>query len=439
MDKKYSVFQIVIFGIFAFFIVIAVFIFAGLGGSGGGQDVGTVKVWGTFGQDLMDEYLTQLNEHDKLASNVKYTNFGEKEFQTELVEALASGYGPDLFLLEQSYILRHWDKVEPISYDSLSRRAFMDAFIGESELFLSKSGIIGMPFTIDPMVMYWNRDIFAEKGFAKPPKYWDELVFMSEKITERDDKGNIALSTIAFGTYDNVTHAKDILATLIMQKGGSIIGRTEGGILYSALNPQGVSFDGGISPAQAAVRSYTEFANPVKTIYTWNRSLPESIDMFAQGKLAIYIGYAGELGEIQARNPNLNFDVAVIPQIRSGEHRQIMTFGKMYAFAIPRQAHNKYGAAVVAFFLSDPFASSFFTRLHNTLSPRRDALANEQEDVLQEIFRSSALISAAWLDPYPEKTDKIFENMVEFVISGRMRFSEAVSQAHKEFRILIQQ
>ncbi len=438
MGKKHSIFQMVLFGVFAFFIVIAVFIFAGLGNVGGGPEIGTVKVWGTFDQDMMDEYVAILNETDETAGYIKYTQIPEDIFQSELVEALASGSGPDLFLLDQSYILRHWSKIEALPYTTMSRRGFMDTFIDEVDLFLTNNGVLGMPFAVDPMVLYWNRDIFSEKGFAKPPAYWDEIILMAEKMTERDEKSNISLSAIAFGTYNNVRHAKDILSTIIMQKGGSIINRTEGGILYSALEPEGV-LGGGVAPAQTAIRSYTEFANPVKTIYTWNRSLPESIDMFANGKLAMYIGYASELGDIQARNPNLNFDVAPMPQIRSGAAKRTLTFGKMYAFAMPVQARNKYGARIIANFLSSPLASTYFAKVNNTSSPRRDALAKENPDVLQEVFRGSTLISRAWLDPYPEKTDKIFENMVESVISGRLRFSDAVSRAHRELRVLIQE
>ncbi len=435
--NKYSVFQIVVFGVFAFFIVVAVFIFAGLGNVGGDPEVGTVRIWGTFDQDMVDDYLTQLNDVDSMAGAIEYTQFREDEFQSELVEALASGRGPDLFFIDQAHILRHWSKILPISYDSMSRREYIDTFIDEGQLFLSlDSGILAMPFAVDPLVLYWNRDIFAAKSFAKPPTYWDELVFMSEKITEKDPKGNISLATIAFGTYNNVTNAKDIITTLIMQKGGYIIGKTEDGALYSALVPQDGTL-GGASPAQVAVRTFTEFANPVKTIYTWNRSLPESKEMFSQGKLAMYVGYASEVRDIQARNPNLNFDVAMLPQIRTGDGVRTLTTGKMYALAMPRQSANQYGARVITSFLSGPLASNFFASMNSMSSPRRGVLAKEQDDVLQEIFRKSSLRATGWLDPYPEKTDEIFRSMIESIISGRLRFTDAVSLADREMRELI--
>ncbi len=438
MAKKQSIFQIVLMGIFAFFIVVAVFIFAGLGNIGTEQSIGTVTLWGTYNQDMMDEYITILNETDETAGNIKYEYIPEDNFHDELVEALANGTGPDLFIIDQSYILRHWNKIAPISYDNITRRDFMNTFIEESELFLSDSGIIGMPFALDPMVMYWNRDIFAQKGFAKPPAYWDDIIFMAEKITDKDEAGNIEIATLAFGTFNNISHAKDILSTLILQKGGEVVGRDKNGKLYSALGFQD-EFGGDLAQAQTAVRSYTEFANPIKTIYTWNRSLPNSIDMFAQGRLAMYIGYASELTSIQARNPNLNFDIAVLPQIRSGEDKRILTFGNMDVLAVSRQAQNPYGANAIANFLAGAFPSAYFSSINNSTSPRRDLLAEPSNDVLREIFRSSALISRAWLDPRPSETDRIFENMIESTISGRLRFSDAVSRADTELNALIQE
>ena len=427
----------VIFGIFAFFIILAVFIFAGLGGSGGSQGVGTVTVWGTFDQDMMDDYLSQLNDTDTMAGHIKYVQIPEDSFNSELIDALASGTGPDLFFLDQSNILKYWNKIYPIPYDGISKRGYMDTFVDEAELFLSKRGILGMPFAIDPMVLYWNRDIFAESGIGKPPKYWNELLKMSEQITKTDENSNIEISTIAFGTFDNVNHAKDILATLIMQKGGGIVQRTEDGQLYSAIDPQGKLE--GVSPAQVVVRSYTEFANPSKPVYTWNSSLPNSLDMFARGKLAMYIGYASEIKKIKSKNPNLNFDVAVLPQVLGGENRRTLTFGKMYAVAIPKQAKNIYGASVISNFLSGSLASTFFAKINDTFSPRRGILSTQSDDVLKEVFRRSALIARAWLDPNPAKTDKIFRNMINYIISGRMRYSEAVARANRELRALIQE
>ncbi|MBL8661630.1 MAG: ABC transporter substrate-binding protein [Candidatus Odyssella sp.] len=51
----------------------------------------------------------------------------------------------------------------------------------------------GVPFQRSTIVMYWNKDAFKEAGLdpEKPPQTWAELVSMGQKLTKRDDKGNV--------------------------------------------------------------------------------------------------------------------------------------------------------------------------------------------------------------------------------------------------------
>lgn len=51
----------------------------------------------------------------------------------------------------------------------------------------------GVPFQRSTIVMYWNKDAFKKAGLdpEKPPQTWAELVSMGQKLTKRDDKGNV--------------------------------------------------------------------------------------------------------------------------------------------------------------------------------------------------------------------------------------------------------
>ena len=103
---------------------------------------------------------------------------------------------------------------------------------------------------------------------------------------------------------------------------------------------------GGIPP----LRFYTEFSNPSKTVYSWNRSLPSSRDMFARGGLAVYFGYGGEITGLREKNPHLNFDIAPVPQIR--DRRTQKTFGRMTALAVAKNSSNVETAFAVAYALT---------------------------------------------------------------------------------------
>ena len=85
--------------------------------------------------------------------------------------------------MAQDGIVRNQDKIIEIPYDTISGRDFKNTFIEEGEMYLTENGVLGLPFTIDPMVMYWNRDIFQSVGIANPPEFWDELFIKPKDYT----------------------------------------------------------------------------------------------------------------------------------------------------------------------------------------------------------------------------------------------------------------
>lgn len=425
-------FQIGIIVVFVVLAVIGVLAFAGTGGLGNkGEEIGQIEIWGAVPKEAMGSLLDTVSEADERFKNVKYTEKDSEAYQQEFIEALASGFGPDLFLIDHNSIIRNQDKIIEVPYQSFSQRDFKDTFIEEGELYLTSTGILGLPFSVDPLVMYWNRDIFQSAGVANPPKFWDEFFTLSPKITQRDPSSNITRSFTALGEFSNVENAKEIISAFIIQSSNPIVVGTENG-LESVLDNK---FDFAMVPAESAVRFYTEFSNPVKSVYSWNRSLPNSKQLFSAGDLAVYFGFASELSDIVRANPNLNFDIAVLPQLRDADTR--VTYGRMNAFAIPRSSKNPDKAFITANVLTSANASAFYSGISGLPPARRDLLAIEQTTAISSVFYNSAIISKAWLDPDSAQTKMIFKNMVESVTSGRANLSEAVSTASAELNLLL--
>lgn len=433
-----SLFQMILLAFFGLLGVGGALYFA-LGASFGSSatQVGPVLIWGPLESAPFNAVIQRLAEDDDRLQQVAYERHDPDTFYADLAEAIASGRGPDLIVLSQEYLVANAGKTIPISYEYLPERTFEESFISEGRLFLVDAGVLGVPIAVDPLVTYYNRDLLASSGFAQPPRYWDELFGMAEKITRRDEARNITKSTIAFGEYENVTHAKNVLATLILQAGGRITAQDTQGRLVPALisrvqeNVQ--------QPAESALRFYTEFANPTKSVYTWNRSLPDARFAFAAGDTALYIGYASELPLIRAQNPNLNFSVAMLPQIRDIDRR--LTFGQLYAFAVPNGSQNPAGARTVAFVLASGENSALLAEARGTPSPHLEALASQsstQLSVADAVFLDSALIADGWLDPDPRATDQIFRAMIEDVTSGALRLGDAISDADKALLELVQ-
>ncbi len=420
-------------GIFAILVIAGVGIFALFGGFGNKDTLGRVVVWGTADQTQMDAILSALTQKDKALQDVIYIAKKPATYESELINAIAAGTGPDLIFLSQQDIGLLADKVTPIPYSTVSQSTFITSYIDEGQLFLTPQGILSLPFIIDPLVMYWNRDTFTGVGQGQPPQYWSELITLAPKMTGLDAGGNIRKSAVAMGTWDNVVNAKAILSALIMQSGDFITNRAPSGNLVPILGSR--PNNSNVSPASEALRFYTDFANPSKTTYSWNRSLPSSYNAFTAGDLAIYFGFASEYRSIGERNPNLRFGVATLPQLEGASAK--ITSGTMVGLAIARGSQNPNGALAAAIKLTSPTSAAAVAQQLGLPPARRDVRTDTSSSAAAAVFVQSALMSRSWADPNTQTTNSLFKEMIESVISGRSTSEQAVFDAASAMRQLL--
>lgn len=427
-EQKISKFQLFLLIGFVAVILVSVIVFSKYKGSSGEQV--DVAVWGTFNvTDFSNIVATSPLKGDKTV-NVKYTEKDPLTFDTELLEALASGEGPDLFILPQDKLYKQKNKILILPYSAYPERNFKDAFIEGAEIFLSPEGIVALPILTDPLVMYWNRDLFNQAKITSPPRYWDQLYSLASALSRKDGALNITRSAVAFGEFSNIDNAKAILANLLLQAGTPITTQYETGV-RSELSE---SFGKPIMPGEAALNFYTEFSNPVKPFYSWNRSLVNSQNFFLSGDLGLYFGFASELRSLQLKNPNLNFDVDYVPTSREGG--TYTSYGNFYAVAISKNSTNANAAFKVASILSDTAGAKAIEGVLQLPSARRDLLSVKPTDAYKDIFYGSSIRARAWLDPDPEKTTIVFKNLVESITSGRERTGSALVKASSEINNL---
>lgn len=424
--ERSKTFQIVIISVFVVLLILGFLGFSGkLPLPTGTQDInyGTVTLWGTVPQAIMDKLIGDTLSKDTHVS-IKYTEKKSATLNNDFTEALARGSGPDLILLSEDNILHTLDKLSPMPSSVISERDFKSTFLGEGELFIRPQGIVALPFTVDPLVMYWNRDIFTNALVAAPPTLWTQFYDLVPKITVRGATGGIVRSLVSFGEYRNVSHAKDVIALLLLQAGTPIV-TTQGGVLSSALvigNTSALE-----NPVMSALRFFTEFSKPDKDAYSWNPSLPLSRTMFETGDLALYFGYASEYKSIASKNPHLNFDVTLAPQAgTSGQSSTKLTVAQMQGVAPVKGSKNPQGAQYAALLLSSKDSITALTGLSELPPVRRDLIGTRPANAAQSVFYDSALIARSWYDPSPEETDALFASMFDGISSGRTLLSEAL-------------
>lgn len=388
-----------------------------------------VVVWGTFDAGIMTSFLSDRARSDKALTVVEYIKKDPRSFDGELVNAIAEGRSPDLIILPHTKLVSLRSKLYPIPYETISERTFRDTYVDGAEIFMRSDGVYGVPFAIDPLVLYWNRDIFSSGGLATPPKTWENLMAQTvPALVRRDESFTITQSAIALGEFANIVYAKEIIAMLFLQAGNPLVTETEAGyrIVMDAV------VDDTPPVSDAVVSFYTQFASPLSNLYTWNRSLKQDRAQFLGGTLGMYIGFASDLDALRRDNPNLNFDIALVPQ-GSGV-TVTRSYGTVYAFAIPRASKNIKGAYTLAQTLTSVHGSAL-TALFR-MSPTVRRLHGEETETYQKIINQSALIARGWLEPSPAETTAAFKSMIEEVTAGRKRVRNSVQDTTDALKLL---
>ncbi len=424
-----SKFQIALMAVFGFFILAAVLVFS-LYRGGASSSSASITVWGSMPASAWGTVLNNapFNQDKKLL--IRYVEKEASSLADDFTEALAQGQGPDLIVLSDAELWQSRNKLLAIPYGSISERTFKEMFAEGGEVFLSPVGIYALPLALDPMVLYYNRDILSAAGIAKPLAFWDEIYTAASKLTLRDAAGNITQSVMALGETRNIASFKNIFSLLLLQAGSPVtelVASPSGAELRSALltNP-GLP----IAPAESALDFYTQFANPSKLFYSWNRTLPEAQNAFASGDVAYYLGLSSELPTIRRKAPTLNFALTSVPQSRvSGK---TLTYGRIYGVAISRGTRNAQAALAAALKIVSAEGASALGSLFALPPARRDLLSGEPAGANDSIFYTAALQERSWLDPEPALTSALFQEAIESVTSGRLRTSEALNAANRK-------
>jgi ABC-type glycerol-3-phosphate transport system substrate-binding protein len=380
----------------------------------------------------MQPLLAPVQDAHQKEFTLVYVAKDPRRLESELLEALALGKGPDIVSMPQDLLYRQSDKLWPIPFETFPLRTFQDTFTRGSDIYVNATGVLGLPLTVDPLVLYYNQDLLANARLATVPTTWKGLGNDLKVLVKADARNNIAQAGIALGQFNNIDHAKDILVTLMLQAGNPVVD-------YAQTPPRAVLKEAlGFAkpPAGEALNFFNLFSDPTNSLYSWNSSLTEARQSFLRGQLVMYLGYASEYAKLREQNPQLNFDVAAMPQ-REGSVRDVVA-GNFSALSILNASRNKATALQVAYLLTgSSFAKSMSDKL--LLPPvRNDLLRQAPTDPAAAVFYQSAIITRSWLDPAPAATGDIFRTLAEDTRSGKLDANQALLRANSQLEQLMQ-
>lgn len=430
--KNLSLFQAVLLIVFGGGALVGVLIFAGIIPGFKSTSVGvgqTVTMWGTIPADRISRYIQDLNKAGEGQFRVDYIAKNKNELGDEFLEALADNKSPDIVLAPQDVILRHRDKIQALPFTSFNKRRYEETFVSGTNIFETREAYLALPVAVDPLVLYYNEDIYTASKIATPPNNWEEFVLNQPTLTKTDNLNRLTQSAFALGTSNNIFNAKAIYSLLALQAGAKPLS-FDGVSIYASLAR---AKSGDLNPAIMALDFYNQFSDPTRTVYTWNRSLPLDRDHFLAGNLANYFGYASERNYLLEKNPHLNFNVAPVPRLNAQSN---ITLGNFYGLFVPKRSAKANAAFNAIFAMALTEKSGELANFLGAYSVKRADIKPVADDPVKQVFLGESLASQTWADFSPIETDNIIKKMIDNSSSGRFSAQDSIRKADDELTIL---
>ena len=400
-------------------LILAFVVTSGLGCKG--PDASSLKpvvldYWGVF--DSPDAFAEIIKDYQAMHPNitVNYRKFRYEEYESELLNALAEDRGPDLYAIPQGWIRAYQNKLAP-----LPQSIRLGYLVQKNELFgLSQQQVVeykssaipslreikssyadtvyndavidgqlyGLPLSLPTLVMYYNKDILNQSGVTQVPADWKSFQDAVVKATRYGSDNKIIQAGTALGTGYNVERCFDIISILMMQSGAAMSDSRGYPTFFAPVSVGGKSTNPGLS----ALQFYSDFASPSKSVYSWNGSMPSSLESFMAGKVAFFFGYNYSLPQIRAQS-RVNFGIAPLPQISGNA---IKNYANYWVTGVSKKSTTTAEAWDFILFANKPEEIKKYLAATKQPAAQRALIAAQSDDEDLHAASTQTLTAATW-------------------------------------------
>src|SRR5713101_2127117 len=304
----------------------------------------TLAIWTGF-PDVQLFYQAVADAYTKLHPEVKFTFFSTslREMEQKLSAAVPTGTGPDIYDIGTNITINFIEAglidANPADIDQYLKSGPWNKFLVD---FVSVGGkSYGLPLWEGSKAsMYYNKAMFAEAGIAKPPETMAEVVEAAKKLVKFDGSGKMTRSGISLRLSGQGSGITEKFRYLLEAAGAPLIVQTASGKYHN-----GFDNDAGRAALQFVV-------DAVQKHKIDDPKVQHDAAAFASGNTAMLWREAWVIGEIQEKNPKLDYGVAPIPKWTASSPYKMLL--QPWAVYVNGKSSNKKAGYDFLKFLTNP-------------------------------------------------------------------------------------
>jgi len=383
-----------------------------------------------------------------LVRTKKFVNL--KEYEDLIINEIAEGEGPDVFMIHNSWITKHWKKLMPMPADAIVpvtpdqfRQVFFQA--ASDDLIIDEK-VYGMPLSMDNLAVYYNKAYFKDllATTDHPGGLWEDIkeqVFQLTKANNSPER--FSLAGMAMGRADNINSAVDMLYALLLQYGVNFYNSEENAAVFASDSGSGDIKN----PGEKALSLFTSFGLPSYKNYSWNDTITgfspdeKEVGSFVRGKVAMIMGYpylydvlTQSVQNAQKKgNSHIDIDdigIAPMPQLVSpteGTRRD--TLASYFPLVVARTTDVPKEAWSLITFLSSRDSLQTYHKKTNKPTSRKDLVQEQQTEPLFGVFAFQAPFAKSLKIYDSSSYHKVFADAIQSVADNTSTPREALQVA----------
>ncbi len=376
----------------------------------------TLTVWGVDDENYFSAIETSYTAaHPNVA--ISYVQYPEDKYENALLNAMALGKGPDIFMIHRSWIDRQGNKMSPVSESQFPFVNIRNLFpqIVEND-FTYKKTVYALPLYLDTLALVANRDQFNIKGIAVQPTTWGDIKTLIPYFTQFGSSHQLQKSAITLGgSLTSFRNAPDLLSLLMLQYGDK------------SLSSLGETVSGGRAADQNALSFYTQFASPQNQYYTWDDKFGSDFDAFANGDAAMTFAYARQLDDIRKKNPTINLSVIPMPQENPSSP---VNYADYWGLTVSKQSQNaRFAWQFIIDLTTNPTSNSQYLQASNRPPALLTSINQYFTNPDLGVFAKQSLTAQAPYEYDHAAYRRAFSDMIQSTVSGNLTIINALNKA----------